>query len=63
MAKATILFARVMFDLAGTTRMNEIAKGIRNHPAASQSFEIQPISNGGDLEHLIEEAGFQHQRL
>lgn len=43
--------------------MLEIAKGIKNHPAASQVFEIQFISNGGDLEHLIEEEGFHLQRL
>jgi UDP:flavonoid glycosyltransferase YjiC (YdhE family) len=63
MDKKTLLFAPVTFDLAETTRMIEIAKGIRNHPAASQVFNIQFISNGGDLEHLIEEEGFPLQRL
>jgi hypothetical protein len=63
MSKKLILFAPVTFDLAETTRMIEIAKGIVNHPAACQVFDIQFISNGGDLEHLIEEEGFPLQRL
>jgi UDP:flavonoid glycosyltransferase YjiC (YdhE family) len=63
MAKKTLLFAPVTFDLAETTRMLEIAKGIKNHPAANQVFNIHFISNGGDLEHLIEAEGFSLQRL
>ena len=61
--KKVLLFAPVTFDLAETTRMLEIAKGIVNHPLASQTFDIQFISNGGDLEHLIEEQGFPLKRL
>jgi hypothetical protein len=57
------LFAPVTFDLAETTRILEIAKGIANHPLASQVFDIQFISNGGDLEHLIEKEGFPLKRL
>jgi UDP:flavonoid glycosyltransferase YjiC (YdhE family) len=63
LAKKTILFAPVTFDLAETTRMIEIAKGIMNHPLASQVFDIQFISNGGDLEYLIEEERFPLRRL
>jgi UDP:flavonoid glycosyltransferase YjiC (YdhE family) len=63
MPKKLLLFAPAAFDLAETTRMIEIAKGIANHPHASQVFEIQFISNGGDLEHLIEEEGFPLKRL
>jgi UDP:flavonoid glycosyltransferase YjiC (YdhE family) len=63
MEKKIILFAPVTFDLAETTRMIEIAKGIVNHPLASQVFDIQFISNGGDLENLIEEEGFPLKRL
>lgn len=63
MSKKTLLFAPVTFDLAETTRMIEIAKGIANHPSASKVFDIQFISNGGDLEHLIEEEGFHLKRL
>ncbi len=63
MSKKLLLFAPVTFDLAETTRMLEIAKGIIRHPAASKAFDIQFISNGGDLEHLIEAEGFALQRL
>jgi UDP:flavonoid glycosyltransferase YjiC (YdhE family) len=63
MPKKLLLFAPVTFDLAETTRMLEIAKGIVNHPAAGKVFDLQFISNGGDLEHLVEEAGFALQRL
>jgi UDP:flavonoid glycosyltransferase YjiC (YdhE family) len=63
MTKKLLLFAPVTFDLAETTRMIEIAKGIINHPLASKVFDIQFISNGGDLEHLIEEEGFPLKRL
>jgi UDP:flavonoid glycosyltransferase YjiC (YdhE family) len=63
MSKKLLLFAPVTFDLAETTRMIEIAKGIVNHPSASKVFDIQFISNGGDLEHLIEEEGFPLKRL
>lgn len=63
MSKKLLLFAPVTFDLAETTRMIEIAKGIRNHELASKVFDIQFISNGGDLEHLIEEEGFLLKRL
>src|SRR5512146_1311014 len=63
MNRGCILFAPVTFDLAETTRMLEIAKGVRSHPQASKAFDIQFISNGGDLEHLMEEEGFPLQRL
>src|SRR5512146_2527220 len=63
MNRGCILFAPVTFDLAETTRMLEIAKGVRGHPQACKVFDIQFISNGGDLEHLIEEEGFPLHRL
>ena len=63
MTKKLLLFAPVTFDLAETTRMIEIAKGIVQHELASKVFDIQFISNGGDLEHLIEEEGFPLERL
>ncbi len=63
MNKHCILFAPVTFDLAETTRMIEIAKGVQAHPQASKAFDIQFISNGGDLERLIEEEGFALHRL
>jgi hypothetical protein len=63
MTKKLLLFAPAAFDLAETTRMIEIARGIGEHPLASQAFEIQFITNGGNLERLVEEAGFPLQRL
>jgi UDP:flavonoid glycosyltransferase YjiC (YdhE family) len=63
MSEKILLFAPAAFDLAETTRMIEIAKGIVNHPEAGKVFTIQFISDGGDLEYLIEEAGFPLKRL
>lgn len=58
MPKKTLLFAPVAFNLAETTRMLEIAKGIAQHPQASNIFNIQFISDGGQFERLITDAGF-----
>ena len=63
MPKKILLFAPVTFDLAETTRMIEIAKGIMRDERARAAFDVQFISNGGDLEHLIEEEGFPLKRL
>jgi hypothetical protein len=63
MPKKILLFAPAAFDLAETTRMIEIAKGIMRHKAASKVFDFQFISDGGDLEHLIDEEGFPLKRL
>jgi UDP:flavonoid glycosyltransferase YjiC (YdhE family) len=63
MSKKILLFAPAAFDLAETTRMIEIAKGIVNHPHASKVFDIRFISNGGDLEYLIEQEDFSLKRL
>lgn len=63
MTKKVLLFAPVTFDLAETTRMIEIAKGIAQDERARAVFDIQFISNGGDLEHLIEEEGFPLKRM
>lgn len=43
--------------------MLEIAKGVRNHETANQIFDTQFISDGGQFEHLIEEAGFPLKRM
>ena len=58
MANKTLSFAPLTFDLAETTRMIEIAKGIVNQPVANLVFDVEFISNSGDLEHLIEDEGF-----
>jgi UDP:flavonoid glycosyltransferase YjiC (YdhE family) len=63
MSKKTLLFAPVAFNLAETTRMIEIAKGIRESKTACEAFEVQFISDGGDLERLIEEEGFPLKRM
>ncbi len=59
----SIIFAPAAFNLAETTRMIEIAKGIVAHDTPSKVFEIQFISDGGDFERLIEAEGFPLQRL
>lgn len=62
-SKKILLFAPAAFDLAETTRMIEIAKGITSHEIAKEKFEIRFISDGGDFEHLIEEQGFALHRM
>ncbi len=63
MPKKIILFAPAAFDLAETTRMLEIAKGVMHHEAANKVFDVQFMSDGGDFEHLIEEEGFPHHKM
>ena len=63
MPKRILLFAPAAFNLAETSRMLEIAKGITHHPVASNAFEVQFISDGGDFETLIEKHGFALTRM
>ena len=42
--KRLLLFAPAAFSLAETSRMTEIAKGVRDHPRASKAFDIHFIS-------------------
>jgi len=63
MPKKVLLFAPCAFNLAETSRMVEIAKGIERHPTASQTFDIHFISDGGEFEQLIEKHGFPLTRL
>src|SRR5579872_6932237 len=63
MPKKVLLFAPCAFNLAETSRMVEIAKGVTRHPAASQVFDIHFISDGGEFENLIEKHGFPLTRL
>jgi UDP:flavonoid glycosyltransferase YjiC (YdhE family) len=63
MPKKILLFAPCAFNLAETSRMVEIAKGIEHHPIASRIFDIHFISDGGDFEQLIEKHGFPLTRL
>ena len=51
--KKNLIFAPAAFNLADTTRMIEIAKGITAHDVASKVSEIQFILDGGDSVILI----------
>jgi UDP:flavonoid glycosyltransferase YjiC (YdhE family) len=62
-SKKILVFAPCAYNLAETTRMIEIAKGIRKHELDGKVFDIQFISDGGNLEHLIEEEGFPLKRM
>ena len=63
MPKRILLFAPAAFNLAETTRMIEIAKGVVADETTRKTFEIQFISDGGDFERLIEEQGFALHRM
>jgi hypothetical protein len=63
MSRKVLLFAPCAFNLAETSRMVEIAKGVRHHPIASQVFDVHFISDGGEFEQLIERHGFPLTRL
>lgn len=58
-----LVFAPCAYNMAETTRMIEIAKGIRNHGEAVKMFHIQFISDGGNLEYLVEKEGFPLKRM
>jgi hypothetical protein len=62
MNKRTLLFAPVVFDLAETTRMIEIATGIKNHPPACQVLITNSIATGKSGTFDREE-GFPKQKL
>src|SRR5664279_1032336 len=63
MPKHTLLFAPCAFNLAETSRMLEIAKGIERHPEARKVFDIHFISDGGDFEPMIERHAFALTRM
>ena len=63
MSRKVLLFAPCAFNLAETTRMVEIAKGIMRHPKASQIFDLHFISDGGDFEGMIEKHGLPLTRM
>jgi hypothetical protein len=63
MSQNTMLFAPCAFNLAETSRMLEIAKGIVREPQARKVFGIHFISDGGDFESLIEKHGFALTRM
>jgi len=61
--KKVLLFAPCAYNLAETTRMIQIAKGVSEHERAGECFDIQFISEGGDFEYLIENTGFPLKTL
>lgn len=63
MAKKMLVFAPCAYNLAETTRMIQIAKAVSEHERAKSLFDIQFISEGGDFERLIENAGFSIKKL
>jgi UDP:flavonoid glycosyltransferase YjiC (YdhE family) len=58
LARKVLLFAPAAYNLAETSRMIEIAKGIERHPRAKDIFEIRFISEGGSFERLIRDEGY-----
>jgi len=62
-ARKLLLFAPAAYNLAETSRMVEIAKGIRAHAIASHVFDSHFISDGGEFEGLIEKHGFPLTRM
>lgn len=63
MSQKILLFAPAAYNLAETTRMIEIAKGITKNDSARETFEIQFVSEGGSFEQLIEDQGFPLKRI
>jgi UDP:flavonoid glycosyltransferase YjiC (YdhE family) len=61
--KRSLVFAPCAFNLAETSRMVEIAKGVARDPVASKAFDIRFISDGGDFETMIEKHGFALTRM
>jgi UDP:flavonoid glycosyltransferase YjiC (YdhE family) len=61
--RRTLLFAPAAYNLAETTRMLQIAKGVRDHERAGAVFEIHFVSEGGEFEQLIEDEGFPLERI
>ena len=59
----TLLFAPCAFNLAETSRMLEIAKGVVRHPSASGVFDVHFISDGGEFEEMIDRHGFPLTRM
>lgn len=49
MSRKILLFAPCAFNLAETSLMVEIAKGVRHHLIASQIFDVHLISDGGEF--------------
>jgi UDP:flavonoid glycosyltransferase YjiC (YdhE family) len=57
-----ILFAPATYNLAETTRMLDIARGVSRHEFAKDIFEVYFLSEGGQFERLIEKEGYTLKR-
>jgi UDP:flavonoid glycosyltransferase YjiC (YdhE family) len=62
-SRRALLFAPCAYNLAETTRMIEIAKAVRASDGGDSAFDIRFISEGGEFERLITEAGFPVEAL
>ena len=58
MAARSLVFAAFVYNLAETTRMLEIARAVTGANNSEHRFDVQFISDGGEFEGLIENAGF-----
>lgn len=56
-----ILFAPTTYNLAETTRMLDIARGVSRHEFAKDIFEVYFLSEGGQFERLIEKGVYARQ--
>jgi UDP:flavonoid glycosyltransferase YjiC (YdhE family) len=61
--RKTLLFAPCAFNLAETSRMVEIAKGVARDAVANEIFDIHFISDGGEFEPMIEKHNFALTRM
>ena len=60
--RKNLLFAPATYNLAETTRMLEIAKGVSRHELARDIFDIYFLSEGGKFERLIKKEGYPIKR-
>jgi hypothetical protein len=58
MTRRALVFAPCAYNLAETTRMLQIAKGVRDVDRRGNAFDVRFMSEGGEFEALIEQAGF-----
>jgi len=61
--KHLLVFAPCAFNLAETSRMVEIAKGVSRDPVGSALFDVHFISDGGEFESMIEKHAFALTRM
>jgi UDP:flavonoid glycosyltransferase YjiC (YdhE family) len=62
-SRRALLFSPCAYNLAETMRMIEIARAVRAFEGGGSAFDIRFISEGGEFDRLITEAGFPVERL